>query len=126
MAFLKRFGYYLIGLSIGIIFLAFFLRKKSEETGVEFCYLPNCRVLKALREQPLEVLPDLEDTADTTAVRYLLREGDVDFSASDPRAEPCGLYRVSGAYKELKLQLTLQRCDSLTRLTGYEAGPINN
>ena len=126
MAFLKRFGYYLIGLSIGIIFLTFFLRKKSEETGVEFCYLPNCRVLKALREQPLEVAPDLENTADTTAIQYVLRDGDVDFSKSDPRAEPCGMYRVNGEYKELNLQLTLQRCDSLTRLTGYEAAPISN
>lgn len=120
MAFLKRFGFYLIGFSIGIIFLAFFLRKKSDETGVEFCYLPNCRVLKALREQPLMVAEELEQRADTAAVRYLLREGDVDFSGSDPRAEPCGLYQVDGTYKELQLRLTLQRCDSLTRLTAYQ------
>ena len=53
MAFLKRLGFYLIGFSIGLVFLFFFLKKKSDETGASFCYLPNCRVLKELRSKPL-------------------------------------------------------------------------
>ena len=35
MPFLKRLGYFLVGLSLGLIFLAFFLRKKTDETGAE-------------------------------------------------------------------------------------------
>lgn len=120
MSFLKRFGYYLIGLSIGLIFLAFFLRKKSEDTGVEFCYLPNCRVLKALRANPLELAGALQGTADTAAVAYLLEEGDVEFDRSEPRAEPCGVFVVTGTYNTSLLELTLERCDSLTRLVGYQ------
>lgn len=120
MSFLKRFGYYLAGLSIGLLFLAFFLRKKADETGVEFCYLPNCRVLKALRANPLEVSEQLRAVADTAAVTYLLEEGDVEFDSSDPRAEPCGIFVVRGTYVEEQFQLTLERCDSLTRLTHYE------
>ncbi|EAR15697.1 hypothetical protein [Robiginitalea biformata] len=120
MSFLKRFGYYLAGLSIGLLFLAFFLRKKADETGVEFCYLPNCRVLKALRSNPLEVAERLRAVADTATVAYLLEEGDVEFDSSDPRAEPCGIFVVTGTYVEEQLQLTLERCDSLTRLTQYQ------
>ena len=126
MAFLKRFGWYLIGFSIGLVFLTIFLKKKSEDTGVEFCYLPNCRVLKALREQPLEVTDLLQKKVDTAAVAYLLREGDVDFQSSEPRGKPCGTFNISGCYNEQQLQLTLQRCDSITRLTYYSlSSPCN-
>lgn len=120
MSFLKRFGYYLAGLSIGLLFLAFFLRKKADETGVEFCYLPNCRVLKALRSNPLEMSEGVRGVADTAAVAYLLEAGDVEFDSSNPRAEPCGIFVVTGTYAEKELQLTLERCDSLTRLTRYD------
>ena len=89
-----------MGLSIGLIFLAVFLRKKSEGTGVEFCYLPNCRVLKSLRSKPLETGADLSTAPDTLAIAYLLQEGDVRFKESTPRAEPCGIYVVQGKYRE--------------------------
>ena len=121
MSFLKRFGFYLIGLSIGLLFLAFFLRKKAEGSGVEFCYLPNCRVLKALRSKPLEVEPELREAHDILAVQFLLREGDVEFGSSEPRAEPCGIFVVNGDYGEMHVRLTLENCDEVTRLTGYES-----
>ncbi|SFR46475.1 hypothetical protein SAMN04490243_1813 [Robiginitalea myxolifaciens] len=120
MGFLKRFGWYLMGLSIGLIFLAFFWKKKSQETGVEFCYLPNCRVLKALRESPLEVNEELRQYADTAAVTFLLREGDVEFDLSDPRGEPCPSYFVVGNYQGEIINLLLERCDSTTRLIRYD------
>lgn len=112
-----------MGLSIGLIFLAVFLRKKSEGTGVEFCYLPNCRVLKSLRSKPLETSADLSLAPDTLAIAYLLQEGDVRFKESTPRAEPCGVYVVQGEYREQSLRLTLQNCDSVTRLVEYQALP---
>ncbi len=57
MAFLKRLGYYMVGLAIGIVILTFLLKKKTTETGTSFCYFPNCRVLKELRSKPLSILP---------------------------------------------------------------------
>lgn len=123
MSFLKRFGFYLIGLSIGLLFLAFFLRKKAEGTGVEFCYLPNCRVLKELRSKPLEFDSTLEEPQDTLAIRHLLREGDVVFGESDPRAKPCGIYVVEGDFEGSHLRLTLKNCEGATRLTGYSSNP---
>lgn len=119
MPFLKRLGYFLIGLSIGLLFLAVFLRKKTEGTDTEFCYLPNCRVLKELRSKPMEVDPTLEATADTVLVRHLLREGKVVFRESDTRAEPCKIYKIRGKAGDQSLWITVENCDTLTRLTGY-------
>ena len=121
MSFLKRFGYYLIGLSIGLLFLAFFLRKKAEGTGVEFCYLPNCRVLKELRSKPLQIDSTLTGMQDTLAIRFLLREGDVAFGQSEPRAEPCGIYVVNGDFNGNHLRLTFENCAGAIHLTGYES-----
>jgi hypothetical protein len=120
MSFLKRFGYYLIGLSVGLIFLAVFLRKKSESTGTEFCYLPNCRVLKALRSKPLQFEPNLKSIADSTKVIFLLKEGDVDFGDSEPRAKPCGIFVVRGNIGGANIQMTLQNCEEITKITGYK------
>jgi hypothetical protein len=119
MPFLKRLGYFLIGLSLGLIFLAIFLRKKTEETGTEFCYLPNCRVLKDLRSKPLEVDSSMAVAPDSLFLQYLLKEGKVDFKHSDTRATPCKTYRVSATRGEKTLRVTLQNCESKTVLTEY-------
>ena len=119
MPFLKRLGYFLIGLSIGLIFLALFLKKKTDETGTEFCYLPNCRVLKELRSKPMRIDSSLQVATDSLLIQHLLKEGDVDFSKSDTKAEPCKIYRINGSQGERSLTITLENCDTFTRLTDY-------
>ena len=93
MAFLKRLGFYLFGLSIGLVFLAFFLKKKSEETGTSFCYLPNCRVLKELRSKPIAFdklkIASTALVLDSIQIEKFLIDGKVDFKASDTKADPC-------------------------------------
>lgn len=123
MSFLKRFGFYLIGLSIGLVFLAVFLRKKSESTGAEFCYLPNCRVLKTLRTKPLVFAPTLESKSDSSIIKLILKEGDVIFSESEPRSKPCGVFVVRGKVGDLELKLTLQNCEEYTQLIDYDQNP---
>ena len=115
MSLLKRLGFYLIGLSIGLIFLAFFLNRKK----AEFCYLPNCRVLKELRSKPLSLSDDLsrqleEMKLDSTDVYYFLSNGDVDFGNSDTRAVPCITYSIEAEIKEQKMSLRVLNCDSIT------------
>ncbi|MCL6266035.1 DUF4258 domain-containing protein [Flagellimonas sp. 2012CJ39-3] len=103
MAFLRRLGWYLVGLSIGIIFLVFFLKKKSGETGIEFCYFPNCRVLKDMRSKPLvfgDQLP--EQFKDTLLIKSFLTDGDIDFGQSDTKSEPCKKYAIT---KEIRDKL---------------------
>ena len=115
MAFLKRLGFYLIGLSIGLIFLVFFLKKKSEETGASFCYLPNCRVLKELRSKPRKYGPEFQALVDkgqmdSLQITAFLTDGDVDFKNSDTKSEPCKTYRVRGTVNEKESVLVIDNC----------------
>jgi len=120
MPFLKRLGYFLLGLSIGLIFLAFFLRKKTDETGTEFCYFPNCRVLKELRSKPMLTDPELSNPVDTLLIQELLQEGSVDFKASDTKVSPCKIYRIDYETGEGELRITLENCLEYTLLKDYD------
>jgi hypothetical protein len=122
MPFLKRLGYFLVGLSIGLVFLAFFLRKKTDETGTEFCYLPNCRVLKDLRSKPLRIDSALQITVDTLWVQEILREGSVDFGESDTKATPCKIYQVHYEAGERDSRITIHNCEAYTLLTDMKSG----
>lgn len=117
MAFIKRLGWYMVGLSIGIVFLTFFLKKKSEETGTEFCYFPNCRVLKDLRSKPLSYSDEIKllfanKTIDSTAIAYFLKEGDIDFKNSNIKTTPCKTYKIEGYIKEKEAVLTVVNCNT--------------
>lgn len=111
MGFLRRLGWYLVGLSIGIVFLVFFLKKKSGEEGIDFCYFPNCRVLKDMRSKPLvfgETLP--EAYRDTLMVKSILADGSVDFGKSDTESEPCKVYFVTQTIAGKEMELQVKNC----------------
>ncbi len=124
MAFLKRLGYYMIGLTIGIIFLAFFLKKKTTETGTEFCYFPNCRVLKELRSKPLAFSEEMQATlrngiADSTEVKLFLREGSVKFSESEAQGKPCPWYVIHYEVDGKDASLRATNCESRVTLSEF-------
>ena len=115
MAFLKRLGFYLFGLAIGLVFLSIFLRKKSEETGVEFCYFPNCRTLKDIRSKPLSYAADVRDMIDdnqldSLMIAYFLREGEVDFKKSDTKSKPCKIYVIQADINDKQGVMTVRNC----------------
>ena len=117
MAFLKRLGFYLIGFSIGVFFLAIFFKKKSEETGVYFCYFPNCRTLKDIRSKPLyyseEIRTRLQNKDfDSIAIDKLLLDGDVDFAKSNTKSIPCKTYYIRGMVKERNAVLEVRNCEN--------------
>lgn len=124
MPFLKRLGYYLFGLSIGLVFLAFFLKKKTDETGTYFCYLPNCRVLKELRSKPLSMdFPDAstsEHTLDSTKIGEFLTNGKVNFKTSDTKAVPCGLYVINSRENVVPAQITVENCRDSVKVIAYQ------
>ncbi len=116
MAFLKRLGFYLLGLSIGLVFLAFFFKKKSEETGVSFCYLPNCRTLKDIRSKPLEYSDRITDMIagkklDSVDIAHFLLEGNVNFSDSDTKSKPCKFYVIEGEFNNKPAILEVKNCE---------------
>lgn len=115
MAFIKRLGWYLVGLSIGIVFLTLFLKKKSEETGASFCYLPNCRVLKDLRAKPATFSDQVnamiaDKTIDSTTIDYFFNDGDIDFKSSDTKSTPCKIYYIDGEINQQEARLKVQNC----------------
>lgn len=97
MKFSHRLAYYLFGALLGVMILVFFLKNKK----AEFCYLPNCRVLKTLRSKGMEVSPEaqqklnekwvtMEDIKNCTA------NGNVDFGSSNKHYKGGKLYVIEG------------------------------
>ncbi|MFX0557072.1 DUF4258 domain-containing protein [Maribacter sp. CXY002] len=117
MAFLKRLGFYLFGLSIGIVFLTIFLKKKSEETGVSFCYFPNCRTLKDIRSKPLVYSDQVNDLVkdrviDSTDINYILTQGEVDFGRSDTKSVGCKTYLIEGILDNQEIEMEVKNCSN--------------
>lgn len=118
MSFLKRLGYYLIGLSIGLIFLAFFLSRKN----AQFCYLPNCRVLKELRSKPLSYSESIAQKIsnkelDSTDIDHFLNDGKVNFRESDTESKPCSNYIIDADIDGNPMSLSVKNCDSVVIVT---------
>lgn len=105
MSILKRLGYFSIGLSIGIVIVAFFFKKKGTE---EFCYFPNCRVLKDIRSKSIEISPEIEASEEEFA--KIFSEGDVLFSKSDVNAFPCKIYVIEGDFRGQKAEVLVENC----------------
>ncbi|MEO1486518.1 MAG: DUF4258 domain-containing protein [Bacteroidota bacterium] len=111
MGFLRRLGWYLFGLSLGIMVLVFILKKKSEDNPITFCYLPNCRVLKDMRSKKMIFGENLDSKyRDTVLLQTFLVEGKINFGKSDTEAKPCKKYIVE--HPEENLEAHLQNCDS--------------
>ena len=98
MKFKHRLAYYLFGLTMGGFLVVFIFNKR----GQDFCYLPNCRVLKDLRTKGLIMSKEAQAKLNEKWVtkedlQNSLEHGDVDFSKSNKPAEGGGkLYVVEG------------------------------
>lgn len=91
----KRIIYFGFGLILGLVFLYFFFQGKK----TEFCYLPNCRVLKDIRKKDLAFSKDIENTydfkgKDSLILKEVLLNGTIDFSKSDTKGDPCKTYLI--------------------------------
>ena len=118
MKLIQRIGYYLGGFSIGLIILAFFLNGKKTSCS----YGPDARVLKNIRLKKIiysdNIQSDLKNyNLDSVAIDYVLRKGNIDFSESNPRQKPCGVYSIEGEFEKKEIILTVQNCDSIATIT---------
>ncbi|RAJ12674.1 DUF4258 domain-containing protein [Arenibacter echinorum] len=115
MAFIKRLGFFLVGLSIGLVFLTIFLKKKSQETGTEFCYFPNCRTLKDIRSKQISYSDAIgqlirQKELDSTDINGFLYNGEVDFGKSETKTTPCKTYYIEGMVKDKAAILKVKNC----------------
>lgn len=117
MIILKRIGFYLIGLSLGLVILSFIFKEKN----TEFCYFPNCRVLKDLREKPLTFGPEVAQLLDNSVISReqidsVLVDGDVNFDKSDTKTSPCKTYYIDGEINAKSVELMVKRCDNMAEV----------
>lgn len=123
---LKRFGYYLGGLALGVVALSYI----NDQKGTTFDYGPNARTLKQLRLRDTLVIDALaqntinEYKLDSMDLQFVLHKGDVDFSKSNPRVKPCPDYWIDitiGKKQNDKVitndfAFIFERCDSIATL----------
>lgn len=112
-----RFIYFFGGFTIGIIFLIFFLSGK--ETSCD--YGMDARTLKSIRIMPHKYSLQskqflLANKLDSLSVEHILNTGDVDFTKSKTHLDSCNVYVVYGDFKNLPMELTITRCDSLATI----------
>ena len=101
MKFQFRLAYYIFGLFLGGVFVMWFLKAKATDRGVEFCYLPNCRVLKDLRSKSLTIDSLAQQSLNEKWVtlediRNSLTYGDVDFEKSNEPYRKGKIYIIEG------------------------------
>lgn len=101
MKFQFRLAYYLFGLLLGGVFVMWFLKAKASSRGVEFCYLPNCRVLKDLRSKSLEIDSLAKQSLNEKWVtmediKNSLTYGNVDFEKSNEPYRKGKIYLIEG------------------------------
>ncbi|MFI1773809.1 hypothetical protein [Thalassobellus citreus] len=121
MTLIQRIGYYLGGFSIGLVILAFFLNGKKTSCS----YGPDARVLKNINSKKIDFSDNVKshlsnNTSDSTKINYVLKKGDINFSESKTRQEPCGIYIVEGNYEEEEITLTVENCDSIATITNIK------
>tara|TARA_R110002050_G_scaffold296426_1_gene456424 strand:- start:78340 stop:78717 length:378 start_codon:yes stop_codon:yes gene_type:complete len=117
MTLIQRIGYYLGGFSIGLVILAFFLNGKKASCS----YGPDARVLKNINTKKIIYSNIVKsylsnNIGDSTKINYVLKKGDINFSKSKTRQEPCGVYIIEGDYKEEEIVLTVENCDSIATI----------
>lgn len=117
MKLIQRIGYYLGGFSLGLIILAFFLNGKKTSCA----YGPEARVLKNINTKTLIYSDNIknildENSIDSLSIRKALKLGDINFSESNTRQEPCGIYTIETNIDDKEVLLTVENCDSIATL----------
>ncbi|MBU3822272.1 hypothetical protein KO566_09385 [Flavobacteriaceae bacterium XHP0103] len=118
MTLLQRVGYYLGGFSIGLIILAFFLNGKKASCS----YGPESRVIKNINSKRIVYSPDFEESMhqmnlDTLSINKALKRGDIDFSKSETRKEPCSVYYIEDTFDSSEISFLVENCDSIATLS---------
>ena len=97
MKFFHRFAYYLVGLVIGLFFVAMIFSGKDTRCN----YFPNSRVLNDLRNKPFYYSDKAsvilaEKWIDTADIKNSLQFGDIDFDKSNVILKKGKLYIIEG------------------------------
>ena len=109
-----RFTLYGIGFAIGILIVFFFLGGKNASCN----WLPNDRILNIISQKKITFSEDVQQKlksteTDSLAIMQILDRGDIDFSKSQVKNEPCRNYWIEGSVDQKNLVITVELCDSV-------------
>lgn len=122
MKLLHRVGYYLLGLSIGIVFVAFFFSGKKTSCN----YGPQARALADFSKKTL-----VEDSTkrilgkpiDSSVFEEILNQAHIDFGRSETQLDSCKRYLVRSLYKEKSYELKVENCAQKIRVLSVTPSP---
>lgn len=110
----RRFALYGFGFSIGIVLVVFFLGGKNASCT----WLPNDRMLKIIRSKQLNYSSTVENMIlskeiDSMDIYLILDNGNIDFSKSETKNNPCRKYLINGSNDQKGIELLIELCDSI-------------
>jgi hypothetical protein len=116
-----RFTLYGFGFAIGLLFVFFFLGGKKASCN----WLPNDRMLSIIRSKHIVYSEEVKNSLslkeiDTLMIQKILLEGDIDFSKSNVKNNPCRQYYIEGKQDLNDLILQVQLCDSIATILSID------
>ncbi len=113
----RRFTLFGFGFAAGITIVLFILNGKDASCN----YMPNARMLEILRNKHRvytdEATLIMEINAiDSASVAELLLKGDIDFSKSKVRQEPCRYYWIDGYLLKKEASIYVENCDTIVTI----------
>lgn len=121
MKLIQRIAFYGVGFIIGLIILFFFLggKKTSCDYGFDARTLKNIRIKKIVFSTESEPMRD-RFQLDTTAIRTILKKGDVDFSETDRKLDSCKIYLIDGEVNDQQYTLRIKNCKKVATVLAIE------
>ncbi len=107
MKFLYRLGFYMIGFSIGLIFLTVILKGKKTSCN----YGPNDRVISNLSKKNWSVNLGINPEFDSIAFHSFLTKSRVDFGKSNTQKDSCRIYFLNGYWRGQAISLEVENCE---------------
>ncbi len=113
----RRFSLYGFGFFIGILLVFFFLGGKKASCN----WLPNDRMLKIIRSKQINYSTEATQVlntkkVDSADIAQILIRGEIDFSKSNVKNNPCRKYLINGNDQQKNIALTVQICDSIATI----------
>ena len=117
----RRFGLYGFGFAIGIALVFFFLGGKNSSCN----WMPNARMLEIIRSKQISYSSDVQSKIDNSVIdssdiNSILLLGDIDFSKSQVKNNPCRNYLINGEIRNQEVIITVTICDSLATIETYK------
>ena len=112
MKLIYRLGFYMMGFSVGLIFLAFILNGKKTSCN----YGPNDRVIADLTKKAWKPKNKVNNEFDSIAFQDFLNKASVDFGKSNTQKDSCKTYFINGYWYEKPISIRVENCEKSVEL----------